>query len=46
VGKSSQSRGGSDDMMALHESGELALLLIEWGEKLVDVKPVEAPSNV
>ena len=46
VGKASKSRGGSDDMMALHESGELVLLLIEWGEKLVDVKQGEAPSNV
>lgn len=46
VGKSSESRGGADDFMALHQSGELMLQLTAWGEKLIDVTQIEAPSNV
>lgn len=46
VGKLVESRGGSDDFAALHASRDLALLLIAWGEKLVDVTQVDAPSNV
>ncbi|KAK6456879.1 thioredoxin-like protein [Scheffersomyces xylosifermentans] len=46
VGKSNESRGGCDDLVKLHEDGELLKLLIKWGGKKLDVKKAEAPSNL
>ncbi|CAH2352920.1 monothiol glutaredoxin-6 [[Candida] railenensis] len=46
VGSSSISRGGADDFVKLHEDGTLIDLLKQWGSKGLDVKRVEAPSNV
>lgn len=46
VGSSSISRGGGDDFVKMHEDGTLIDLLKTWGSKGLDVKRVEAPSNV
>lgn len=42
---STESRGGADDFIKLHEQGILLDLLNQWGEKDLDVKKVETPSN-
>ncbi|ODV98625.1 hypothetical protein PACTADRAFT_48345 [Pachysolen tannophilus NRRL Y-2460] len=39
------SRGGSDDIHALHEKGTLLDNLKEWGSKSINVAQVKAPSN-
>lgn len=39
------SRGGSDDMKALHTEGKLLSSLNTWGEKNIKVNRVNAPSN-
>lgn len=44
--KSTESRGGADDFIRLHEEGTLLDLLKEWGGKELDVKKAEAPSNL
>lgn len=41
-----ESRGGSDDFEKFHESGKLANLLNAWGDKTLQVKRIEKPSNV
>ncbi|CAK7896747.1 hypothetical protein CAAN1_04S05622 [[Candida] anglica] len=46
VGRSTKSRGGCDDFVALHENGTLLELLKEWGGKGLDVKRIETPSNM
>ncbi|ABN65676.2 predicted protein [Scheffersomyces stipitis CBS 6054] len=46
VGATTESRGGCDDLVKLHESGELLSLLAEWGGKKMVVKKIDAPSNL
>lgn len=46
VGALSDSRGGADDFVKLHEEGKLLGLLNEWGNKKLVVKKIKAPSNV
>lgn len=46
VGTSNESKGGCDDFLNLHESGKLENLLNQWGNKKLDVKRVQAPSNM
>lgn len=46
VGSSLESRGGSDDFVKLHNEGKLLESLKEWGEKKLDVKLAEPPSNL
>lgn len=40
-----KSRGGSDDIRALHNSGELLANLVEWSEGSYTVEKIEKPSN-
>lgn len=40
-----KSRGGSDDIKALHNSGELLKSLLEWGDGSYTVEKLEKPSN-
>lgn len=46
IGTSNESKGGCDDFLNLHESGKLAALINEWGNKKISVKKLEAPSNL
>lgn len=46
VGALSDSRGGADDFIKLHEKDELLALLNAWGNKKLAVKKIKAPSNV
>lgn len=46
VGALSDSRGGADDFITLHEKDELLALLNTWGNKKLAVKKIKAPSNV
>lgn len=46
IGPSSDSKGGCDDFLNLHESGKLETLLNEWGNKKLSVKKLETPSNL
>ncbi|EGV61840.1 hypothetical protein PSN45_000530 [Yamadazyma tenuis] len=46
IGTSNESKGGCDDFLNLHESGKLATMLNEWGNKKLSVKRLETPSNV
>lgn len=46
IGTSNESKGGCDDFQNLHESGKLASLLNEWGNKKLSVKKLETPSNL
>ena len=39
------SRGGSDDILALHKNGELLALLKEWSNGLFEVTQLDKPSN-
>lgn len=45
VGQLTESRGGCDDFVALHENGELLKTLNEWGLGLVLVTKKDTPSN-
>lgn len=45
VGKSSDSRGGADDFIALDRDNELVAQLKAWGENSLDVKKLNTPSN-
>lgn len=46
IGPSNESKGGCDDFLNLHESGKLAAVLNEWGNKKLSVKKIETPSNL
>lgn len=43
---STESRGGADDFIRLHEQGLLLDSLKEWSGKELDVKKADAPSNL
>lgn len=46
IGPTPKSRGGCDDFIQMHEDGTLLERLKQWGGKGLDVKKVEAPSNL
>lgn len=46
VGLTQRSRGGCEDLVKLHEDGELLDLLKKWGGKGLEVQKIDKPSNV